>query len=232
MQNRKESRRPLTKNSHSEELSPIEIFSDIDYNRFRDGATIAAEIIQEHHVGNLDFPSGKVIACDPAFMSDAQAYTKTITPGSYPLTLFTTGEYQTNVLAKLTFSNKPADKWIHAYTSVDMEDILMGKTVGFSVDTGQACLIDEETRDAFTAFVVDFIKSNPDYDLWKTLIDDSFHESGTEVSCTRAVIPNTKHSFFIFTSGHGDGTYPAYWGVTDEDEVVSLVVDFDPYTNH
>lgn len=220
----------MTDNSVYEELTPIEILSDIDYNRFKDGATIAGETIKEHHIGNLDFPRGIVVGCDPALISDARAYiTVAVTPGSYPLTLFTTGEYQRNVLAKLTFSNKTADKWVHAYTSVDMEEILMGKTVGFPVDTGQACLIDEETRDAFTDFVTDFIKSNPDHNLWDALVDNSFRDSETEVECVKAVIPNTKHSFFIFTSGHGDGTYPTYWGFTDENEVVSLVVDFGPH---
>lgn len=219
----------MANNSTSNQQNPIEILSDIDYNLFKDGATIAGEALKEHHIGNLDFPSGKVITCDPALMSDAQAYTKTITPGSYPLTLYTFGEYQTNVLAKVTFSNKPANKWVLAYTAKDAEAILEGNSTGISNDTGQACIIDETTRDAYTAFVVDFIKSNPDYDLWNALTDNSLRDNRSEVNCTRAIIPNTKHSFFIFTSGHGDGTYPAFWGMTSDDEIASLVVDFDTH---
>ena len=82
----------MTKHSNSKQQNPIEIFSDIDYNRFQDGTIIDGEIVKEHHIGNLDFRSGKVIACHPAFMSNAEPYTKTITPGSYPLTLYTAGE--------------------------------------------------------------------------------------------------------------------------------------------
>lgn len=219
----------MTKHSNSKQQNPIEIISGTNYNHFKDGTTIAGETIKENHIGNLDFPSGKVIACDPAFVSDAQAYTRTITAGSYPLTLYTADEYQTNVLAKVTFSNKPADKWVHAYIAQDAQNILDGNMTGIAVDTGQCCIVDETTRDAYTAFVADFIRSNPDYDLWSELIDNSFQDSSNDANCVRAVIPNTKHSFFIFTSGHGDGTYPACWGFTDEDEVVSLVVDFDPH---
>lgn len=218
----------MAKNSSSTPQNPIEILSDIDYNRFKDGATIAGEIIKEHHTGNLDFPSGKIIACDPAFMADAQAYTKTIKPGSYPLTLSTSGEYQTNILAKLTFSDKPAGKWILAYIAKDAQTILDRNITGIAVDTGQCCIVDETTRDAYTTFVADFIKSNPDYNLWNALIDNSFRDARTDINSTKAVIPNTQHSFFIFTSGHGDGTYPAYWGITNDKEIVSLVVDFVP----
>jgi hypothetical protein len=219
----------MANHSSFNQQNSIEILSDIDYNHFKDGATIDGKIIKEHHIGNLDFPSGKVIACDPAFMSDAQAYTRTTKPGSYPLTLYTAGEYQTNILAKITFSNKPADKWVLAYIAKDTQTISDRNIIGIAVDTGQACIVDETTRDAYTEFVADFIKSNPDYDLWNALIDNSFRDTKTEVSCTKAIIPNTQHSFFIFTSGRGDGTYPAYWGMTNQDEVVSLVVDFGPF---
>lgn len=30
----------------------------------------------------------------------------------------------------------------------------------------------------------------------------------------------------ICTSGFGDGAYPAFWGVNEQDEVVSLYIDF------
>jgi hypothetical protein len=30
----------------------------------------------------------------------------------------------------------------------------------------------------------------------------------------------------MFQSGYGDGIYPAYWGMTNDNEIVSLVIDF------
>lgn len=30
----------------------------------------------------------------------------------------------------------------------------------------------------------------------------------------------------MFQSGYGDGVYPAYWGMTKNNEIISLVIDF------
>lgn len=216
-------------NSKSKQQNPIEVQSDIDYNRFKDGSKVAGEILKEHHIGNLDFPNDKVIASDPAFISDAKPYTKTIIPGSYPLAIFTAGEYKTNALAKLTFSDKPADKWVLAYTSDDARNILDGNITGIAVDTGQCCIVDEVTTHAYNRFVVEFTKNNPDADLWDQLIEPKTNNVGAKGRWSKISIPNSQHGFYMFHSGYGDGTYPAYWGMAKDGEVVSFIIDFDPH---
>ena len=170
----------MTTKQTSHPNDPIEIPSDIDFNRFHDGAIIAGETVTEHVAGEINFPTGRILACDPAEHMDANPYTRTIKPGSYPLTLYSTGKFQTNVLAKLTFSETPADKWIFAYTQEDAPAILEGTLTGIPVDTALCCIMDEATNQAYTRFIIEFTKNNPNANPWDQLIEPQINNADTE----------------------------------------------------
>lgn len=219
----------MTTKQTAHSIGPIEIPSDIDFNRFHDGAIIAGETVTEHIVGEINFPTGRILACDPAEHMDAHPYTRTIKPGSYLLTLYSTGKFQTNELAKLTFSETPADKWIFAYTQEDAPTILEGNLTGIPVDTALCCIMDDATSRAYNSFVVEFTKDNPDADLWGQLIEPKNNNAGTNNNWTKIKVPNSEYGFYMFNSGYGDGVYPAFWGMSDDSEIVSFVIDFDPH---
>lgn len=40
-----------------------------------------------------------------------------------------------------------------------------------------------------------------------------------------------RHSFFWFQSGMGDGLYSAWWGLSAQEEAVSVVIDFEILPN-
>lgn len=217
----------MTTKHTSHQNSPVEILSDIYFNRYYDGAIIAGEAITEHAVGDINFPTGRIIACDPSDHMNASPYTQTFKPGSYPLSLYSTGKFQTNVLAKLTFSNIPADKWGLAYKREDATAILEGNLTGIPVDTGLCCIMDKATNQAYNRFIVDFTKNNPDANVWDQLIEPKFNNAEANNNWTKFTIPNSEHGFYTFNSGHGDGTYPAYWGMTNDGEIVSFAIYFD-----
>ena len=75
-------------------------------------------VIEPHPIGDVTFPTGQVVGCDPLTADDAVPFTVGVTPGAYPLrawvaVLYRGGAEQQRRVAvlQLVVRDEPAVRW-------------------------------------------------------------------------------------------------------------------------
>lgn len=177
----------------------------------------------------LDLPTGRVFACDPyiGLFEDAEAFTATVGPGTYPVTVSTieitdprrpdTGvPHHRAAAARLQVLDRPVARWELALVGGQDPAGLDGddEYFGYGVDAGTGCFLDAEAAGALSA-----------YQEANDALSDALRDGGHR---TLALVtdPGTGHSMAVFPSGWGDGSYPTWIGRTAGNEVACFVTEF------
>lgn len=196
---------------------------------FEDGKVIKTAswevALQTRPLCDLRLPTGRVVACDPFTAPDAEPFTRTVPPGSFPVLLsvahFDDGD-QRVAAAMLRFAARPATRWEMALAPEDdPTELAEGEIFGYSIDSGTGCFMDKEAarglmermeRDEryFEVMVTEMERTYVDTWSWASITPDQ--ESAANV--------------VAFSSGVGDGRYASYFGLDEEGRIVSLVTDF------
>lgn len=218
--------------------SPEEYLSHTDYNIIFDNSIIEDIPIEIIEIGNLNLPTGQIVVGDPIVGFDMQPLKKAVTPGEYPVKLYIakSNEWGDRVaLAKLEFKDIKATKWILAtHEGQDLSELTEeGDYFGFPVDAGLAAFFDYKTSIEYDNFLNEFITTHPESNFYDEIFDAEFRKNAKEPSNPDSygewinyTLPDSDLNLIIFQSGFGDGAYPAYWGISEEGEIVSLIIDF------
>src|SRR5690606_26150202 len=123
----------------------------------------------EIHVGDLNLPTGKIIAADPFFTYDQRPFKRTVLPDKYPVYVYVTeidDEHFRIAYAKIKFRSKDASKWVLAITDditkEEMNELTDDEFFGFPVDSGLACFLDEETNASLNAKMDELQQKDPE----------------------------------------------------------------------
>lgn len=215
-----------------------EKLSHADYNKIFENSIVDGVPIELLEIGKLNVPTGQIVVCDPLVEPGMPPLNKTIHPGEYPIKIYIAKTKESGdryAIAKLEFSSKKAEKWVLAIR--DGEDISELKDeadfFGFGVDAGLGGFFDYKAALEYNRFVDEFLKKNPGGNIYDDFFAAEFKKNAKEPNnpndfgdWVNFTVPNTDLNISMFHSGYGDGTYPAYWGMTKDNEIVSLVIDF------
>jgi hypothetical protein len=204
----------------------------VDLNAYFTAGEIAGKKLDRLAIGAVSLPTGKIIVRDPFFLrAYDKPYFQSVPPGEYEVTLAVVAPDETNengdcaryAAARVRFSEAEAVRYTQALVgNENLLNLSDGEYFGFNVDTGLACICDNETRDAFLAFEKGWEEKNGED---ATLYDDYFAALFAESrrafpryqrDCGDWInwrIPNTAYRVPIFASGFGDGSYPVYFRV-------------------
>jgi hypothetical protein len=160
-------------------------------------------VIDVRPLGSLDARTGILVLGD--FGYDPQTLAPLalrVPPGRYPVDIVIGFKRVGGI--RVRFSPQPVAKWHPA----DMADHnhLLGVDAGNVSVSDVSALLTVGGRDKERAF-------------------ESFTESGQEPLARMLSLVNTD-DVAITETGHGDGTYPAYWGMDAAGKPAQLVVDF------
>lgn len=212
--------------------------SIVDYNLILENKTLNGLEISQLNIGNLNVPTGKIIVCDPLVSSNWIPLSKNINPGSYPIKIYiakTENAGNRFALAKLEITNKKAVKWVLALQENENVDELVedDSFFGFSVDAGLASFFDYQTGLEYDKFQNEFHQKNPGKNIYDDFFEAEFQKNTVNKNDPTEVgnwinykFPTTELNIPMFESGYGDGVYPAYWGIDEEGEITSLIIDF------
>lgn len=173
-------------------------FAEREVTDPRDGGTTGVEVVR---AGTLVTSSGALAVLDFGYGNDlARPLARTVAPGAHPVELLTA--FGRNAAVRVRFSDVPAVRWAPAN--------LPGSGHVFGVDAGCICIVDYPAyaamsrRDKEASFERFTATGRP-------ISEFGLGADDVGVACD---------------SGFGDGSYPAYWGLDADDQVVELVVDF------
>lgn len=182
--------------------------------------------VRSEDVTTLVIPSGRIIACDPAFARFADnrvAFERRFSPGRYPLCFcwatikYKYREEQRIACAMLRIrSEKPARWELATRPGENIAELKGGKFFGYGVDSGMGCFVDADAFQGMSDEDIDArLEPLPSGD-WGELV----------------LNPTTGASLVAFSSGWGDGAYPSYWGLDRNGDVAALVTDFGLFVEH
>lgn len=210
----------------------------VDYNLILENKILNGLEISHLNIGNLNVTTGKIIVCDPLVSSNWIPLSKNIRPGNYPIKIYITKTENPGnrfALAKLEITNKKAVKWVLALQENENVNELVedDSFFGFSVDSGLASFFDYQTGLEYDKFQNEFYKKNPGKNIYDDFFDAEFQKNTVNKNDPTEVgnwinykFPTTELNIPMFESGYGDGVYPAYWGIDEEGEITSLLIDF------
>ncbi|RUO34848.1 DUF4241 domain-containing protein [Aliidiomarina soli] len=152
-------------------------------------------------VGKLKITSGVLGILDFGYdIYRFEPLQRKVKPGSYLVETVTTHNRVAGIRVKLSDSEQ-AVKWYAANTP-------SGNGV-YGVDAGNLAIFD-----VGNLLELSHLKKEKLFDRWSVAGKPELLSMTGQDDCV------------ISTSGFGDGAYPAFWGVNDQDEVVSLYIDF------
>jgi len=202
---------------------------------------ISASELVEIHIGDVNLPTGRIIAAD-AFSTDGQpAFARTVEPDKYPVFIHMAKMDELHhrvAYAKIRFRPEKATRWILALTEdlteEELNDLGEDEFYGFPVDTGIACFLDVEANPIYIAKMDEFQEKNEESDYYDEVLAEEFREYSGKNNFSRALGDWNDHhpdeasdnNVVMFSSGWGDGYYPAYWGLNENGDAVELVIDF------
>lgn len=180
--------------------------------------------------GELDLPTGRVVACDPFVYlgtGDIEPFTVTVAPGRYRVeaavaTLTRPDEAPSDrphrrvAAARLVVRDEPTVSWELALCpGQDPADLGDDEFYGYGVDAGTGCFYDAAAEQGFPEAQED------EGALWDAFEDSDWSEGPHLIRS-----PGTGHTLAAFTSGWGDGAYPTWTGRGADGEVTCFVTDF------
>lgn len=205
---------------------------EIDYSDFHDLRN--NDNYEEFHLGKILVTSGQFVITDPFLLYNPHPLEKTVDTGQYDMYLYFHDcdmGYRV-AYAVIEFDNKTPITWECALSNDSLLEGMDKTTNGlFPVDAGLLCVSDKETFKAYDDFYNDFVKKNPDGNIYNDHFAGEFAKNGNNPEGTYKdgdwinYQIDKDHNIILFSSGLGDGLYPAYWGIDENGKPLKLLVD-------
>jgi hypothetical protein len=173
-------------------------------------------------MGDLTLSTGRIVASDGLVLYGAQPFTRSVSPGRYPLVLAVVqvnDDDERVGLAIIRFSSNRIARWEMATRKgQDPATLKADEFFGYPVDSGTGSFVD--------ASVLPLIEEALDagVDFGGRLI----HEMHPPEKARRhwLHVQSSNGSLAIFSSGYGDGRYASYFGLDEAGNPAALVTDF------
>lgn len=189
--------------------------------------------------GHLFLPSGKLVACDPfAFLQPYDNPHVLVPPGRYPVsvTLADVSENLDRSEIREAYATVRIAPGTDAYRRA-LPLALEGESrapftddnfIGFSVDAGTACFVDDEAVVKFMPDDVDWYETffdNGRDDSWFAQMDDPNHIRFGLANITLP-LAQSGENIMIIHSGWGDGQYPVVGSFDANHQLLAVHIDF------
>ena len=178
-------------------------------------------------IGELELPTGEIIACDP-LISDTEmpALSRRVKPGRYPVSLL---EAQGRVaISVLRFKPGTPVRWELATVPGQDASTLKGDEIfGYPVDAGLGSFMDK-TAMALMSGEQDKLKAEQNY--YDDVLAAEFAPNQDRFVMHHPVAGNPLN-IAMFWSGWGDGFYPSFLGLDAAGEPLLLMTDFGVLEN-
>jgi len=178
-------------------------------------------------IGDLELPTGGIIACDPLISgTEMLAFSRRVKPGRYEVSLL---EAQGRVaVAVLRFRPGTPARWeLATLPGQDVAALKDDEVFGYPVDAGLGSFMDK-TAMVLMSEQQDKLGAEPNY--YDDVLAAEFAPNQDRFAMHRPVAGNPLN-IAMFSSGWGDGIYPSFWGLDAAGEPLVLMTDFGVLEN-
>ena len=179
--------------------------------------------------GELNVPTGKIVACDPFNNPERAVFTRSIPAGKYPVHLYLKKGENTMALAWLQVSQETPVTWEMAVLhDQEIADLKEGYYYGYSVDAGIGCFMDALCADflcAAQSMIAE--KMGDDFiSYYDNVVAPQIAEN-QDIYLNHFSADDSELNVIMFSSGWGEGVFASYWGLDAAGNVACLVTDFN-----
>lgn len=176
------------------------------------------------NIGDVDLPSGYIVATDPISQPDMAAFSVAVTPGHYPVTLYKTPHHIS--VAAIRLASGHVTHWkVATVPAQDAIALASDDASYYEVNAGLGCFMDKTA--------VTFLKQRQKHEQAtnKHYEDDYFGN---------VLLPELEHHGDLYAIHHPlpqspsiavfqvlDGGYISYWGLDNQGRAVVLATDFN-----
>ena len=190
-------------------------------------------------IGEVNLPTGKIIACDPLVeLGEAKTYLQKTPIGKFSvkIAVVLSKDYGNRyACVKVEFNKNKPVVYELAITGNEkkMEEAEEDEFYGFCVDAGMGCIADKKSQYEYSNYWNKLEKEgadNPYDDIFEELLAESskkFPKYQRDMGdWANFIIPDTDLNILIFASGWGDGYYPCYFGYDEKGELCGFYIHF------
>ncbi|UCI26969.1 DUF4241 domain-containing protein [Mesorhizobium sp. B2-8-5] len=180
-------------------------------------AEMAERKISVVTIGELELPTGEIVACDPLITGLSRpAFSRKVKPGRYPITLF---QAQGCIAAAtLRFGPGLPMRWELATFVPDRPPAYNSEFLEFIVDDAVASFMDKS--------VLTLMAEPEELDDYLADVACSFDRFGMDNP-----IDGNPLNVAMCDTGYGDGAYRSFWGLDAAGEPLLLITDFEVLEN-
>jgi hypothetical protein len=210
------------------------------FRDFEDGEFLGALgfdiVIHRRFLGELFLPSGHLVACDPLFALDTEAFSVSLPAGAYPMHLIL-AELRDELrvaYAVVDVQDGQAQRWeIAELPPLPGSDVLdRFEEVGYAVDSTLGAFLDLETAMDLLNYQQIVLPDEDDFErnLWGQIRRRRRHGVGfasLELRRDLKIPVQDQRNLIAFDAGFGPGYYPTYFGFDGDGSLCRVVTDFD-----
>lgn len=210
------------------------------FREFEDGEMIDGVgydiIVHRRSIGDLVLPSGRLIACDPLMALDTEPFDLELSPGTYPVHLIIPEMRDERVAAYAVINVRSTEvhRWEVAPLPPRPDTGLLDRPDehGYSVDSAVGAFLDAESASALLNYHQLVMPEDNDYErhLWGRIHRRRQKGAGWASIDLRSDLQlpfGDGRNLLAFDTGFGDGYYTTYAGFDADDELTSIVTDFE-----
>lgn len=190
---------------------------------------LKARKIETIALGDLELPTGRVVAADPLVNPERPPFAREVAPGRYPVTLYK-AQYRI-AMAAVRFQPGNVARWEMAtLPGQDLAKLGDDEIYGYPVDAGTGCFMDATAAKAMEKReTIQIEAQRGTSDSYSNYYDDVVAAEMAPNDDNYALhkpLPDDPVNVAIFQSGWGDGFYASYWGLDESGKPLVLVTDF------
>lgn len=210
------------------------------FREFDDGEIIGGHgfdiVLHRRSLGDLVLPTGNLIACDPLQALDTEPFTIQLEPGPYGVHLIIAELRDEKRSAYAVVTVKPTEslRWEVATLPPPPNQTIFERheEVGYSVDSTLGAFLDSETAGDILNYHQLVMPEDNDFErhIWGRIKKRRRHGVGWATIDLRRdlMLPaEDGRNLLVFDAGYGDGYYTTYLGFDEDDELSSIVTDFE-----
>jgi hypothetical protein len=177
--------------------------------------------LAHHQIGNLQLPTGALVACDPFVAMDAQPLTVLLPRGTFPVVLRIAqiANDQRVAFASIRLKEDAPVRWkMLLVGNQDASTLKNDEIFDYGVDAGTGCFMDKSAATALDQAM----RANAEF--YETLIAEM--EKTYTHTWSWLDMKFGEGNLIAFSSGYGDGAYATYAGYNANGELCAVVTDF------
>lgn len=202
------------------------------YRDLKDGAMVTALgydiVIQRRSIGELDLPSGKLVACDPLVHPSTEHFEVELDPGTYPVKLVIAQLRDECPIAYaiIEVDESPARRWELATVPSEDTTPMSDEAHGYAVISSLGCFTDAVTATRLMEYTE--MAMHDEDEIERLLRGDLRRHRKDGYSWANIHDPILgSGNLVVFTSGTGEGLYKTYVGYGEDGAITRVVTDFE-----